>query len=345
MREYGRLATLFWTSTDIQALSDDGKILAAYGITGPHGNMAGVYRLTNGTVSDDLLWDTDRVSKGFEELHRREFATRCIHTKWMVIHKYLLWNPVKGPKQREGLVKVVKTMPRGAAISARLWEVICQYVQGLEPERLAAIKAHLDPQTDTRTLPLALGIGGVAIEGVVAVAVTGLKEGGGSSTPPPPPAGDKPSTLVVVAYASAYRKRYGVEPTLNPKVLGQFTNLVSRLGAAAAPVAAFYVEHGRKVYVDSTHCVDLLLRDAEGLHTEYQRKKFPSFELEDWWKSTRGVVEMATKLGVKFKPNDTLAMKSARVFIAAGDGPWLLKVEPVVVTFMQELRRLQEAAA
>ena len=38
----------------------------------------------------------------------------------------------------------------------------------------------------------------------------------------------------------------------------------------AAPVAAWYVRRGnRQLYVASKHAVDLLLRDAEGLRTEW----------------------------------------------------------------------------
>lgn len=46
--------------------------------------------------------------------------------------------------------------------------------------------------------------------------------------------------------------------------------LVDKLGAVAAPhVAAFYVRHDRQQYVASNHSVNLLLRDAEGLHTDW----------------------------------------------------------------------------
>jgi hypothetical protein len=72
------------------------------------------------------------------------------------------------------------------------------------------------------------------------------------------------------AYSTAYQARYGVEPVRNAKVSGQFANLLKRLGSGEAPsVAAFYVSHNSAIYVRSKHAVDLLLRDCEGIRTEW----------------------------------------------------------------------------
>jgi hypothetical protein len=69
-------------------------------------------------------------------------------------------------------------------------------------------------------------------------------------------------------------------------------------------------------------------------------------EPDDWWKSLRGIRDHGEKrLGIQFKHGDSAAMVTAKVFIAAGDGPWLKKVDPVVASFMRELKRLEEAAA
>lgn len=73
-------------------------------------------------------------------------------------------------------------------------------------------------------------------------------------------------------YADAYRARYGVEPVRNGKTTSCLTTLVSRLPEEhLAGVIAWYLQHNGAVYVASKHCVELLLRDAEGLHTEWAR--------------------------------------------------------------------------
>ena len=71
-------------------------------------------------------------------------------------------------------------------------------------------------------------------------------------------------------YAYAYGARYAVQPVRNAKINSQIVQLVKRLGADEAPaVAAFYVRHNNALYVRANHCVDLLLRDCEGLHTQW----------------------------------------------------------------------------
>lgn len=111
--------------------------------------------------------------------------------------------------------------------------------------------------------------------------VTGLKrsegkgrEGKGPREEPLPDAARRASEGVTVpvwnAYAMAYQQRYRVEPVRNAKVNGQLAQLVQRLGVEEAPlVAAFYVGHPGALYVRAKHPVDLLLRDAEGLRTEW----------------------------------------------------------------------------
>lgn len=71
-------------------------------------------------------------------------------------------------------------------------------------------------------------------------------------------------------YLEAYLARYGIEPVRNAKVNGQLARFVQRIPAAeAAEVAAFYVSHSGAFYVRAGHPVDLLLRDAEKLRTEW----------------------------------------------------------------------------
>lgn len=72
------------------------------------------------------------------------------------------------------------------------------------------------------------------------------------------------------AYQSAYRARYHVEPVRNQQVNSHLKQLVARLGSEDAPrVAAFYLTHNKPFYVSARHSTNLLLRDAEGLRTEW----------------------------------------------------------------------------
>lgn len=111
MRDYGKVHTLFWSSPDIRGLSDDGRLLALYLLTCPHGTIAGVFRAPDGYVSEDLQWGSERVAEGFRNLADAGFATRCEQTKWVWITQFLDWNPPENPNQRKAMAKVVDTVP------------------------------------------------------------------------------------------------------------------------------------------------------------------------------------------------------------------------------------------
>jgi hypothetical protein len=99
----------------------------------------------------------------------------------------------------------------------------------------------------------------------------------------PPPAEDKPpkaktpkaekppapTNEVWHSYADAYRVRYGVDPVRNAMVNAQLGQLLKRLGVDAPPVAAFYLGHKNRFYVEKMHSVGILLNDAEKLRTEW----------------------------------------------------------------------------
>lgn len=111
MRDYGKVHSTFWSSATIAKLSDDGRMLALYLMTSPHSTIAGVFRLPDGYVCEDLRWSSERVSEGFRELFANGFANRCETTKWVWICKHLDWNPPENPNQRKSAAKVASAVP------------------------------------------------------------------------------------------------------------------------------------------------------------------------------------------------------------------------------------------
>lgn len=72
------------------------------------------------------------------------------------------------------------------------------------------------------------------------------------------------------AYKDAYTIRYGHPPVGHAGVNAMLCRLVDKLGGEKAPlVAAYYVAHNGRFYVEKMHPVNLLLNDAEKLHTEW----------------------------------------------------------------------------
>lgn len=111
MRDYGKVHTSFWTSSNIRAMSDDGRYLALYLLTSPHGTISGVFRMPDGYVCDDMQWNKERVSKGFAELLSNGFANRCEMTNWVWLIKHFEWNKPENPNQKKAAAKIASCIP------------------------------------------------------------------------------------------------------------------------------------------------------------------------------------------------------------------------------------------
>ena len=74
------------------------------------------------------------------------------------------------------------------------------------------------------------------------------------------------------AYDAAYQTRWGVVPVRNAKVNSLIAQFVQRVGHDLAPqVLGFFVRHNERDYLRSHHSLNLAVRDAEGLTTQFNR--------------------------------------------------------------------------
>jgi hypothetical protein len=80
---------------------------------------------------------------------------------------------------------------------------------------------------------------------------------------------EAPTAAVWMAYSDAYEARYSQPPVRNAAVNGILKQIVNRLGDEAPDVARFYVGHNKSFYVSCSHAVQALLKDAEGLRTQW----------------------------------------------------------------------------
>lgn len=142
MRDYGKVHTSFWTSSNIRAMSDDGRALALYLLTCPHGTIAGVFRLPNGYVCEDLQWDSERVTKGFVELFANGFANRCETTKWVFICKHFQWNPPENPNQKKAAMKCAALVPSECIWKAEYTRVLFDFL-GIETVEIETVSEGL----------------------------------------------------------------------------------------------------------------------------------------------------------------------------------------------------------
>lgn len=127
MRDYGKVQTTFWTSDDTSSMSDTGRMLSLYLLTGPHTNQIGCFRLPDGYVCDDLKWGCERVSKGFAELFEKGFATRDNGSKWVFIHKYLKWNEIENPNQGKAAARLFEQVPNRSLVKPLLAKALREF--------------------------------------------------------------------------------------------------------------------------------------------------------------------------------------------------------------------------
>lgn len=113
MREYGQVQCSLWHSTDFQGASDDARILALYLLTGPHSNGIGCYRLPDGYVAGDLGWDSERVSKAFDELSANGFAKRLEGV--VLLPNFLRWNRIQNGNIAKARAAEFEALPKGQA--------------------------------------------------------------------------------------------------------------------------------------------------------------------------------------------------------------------------------------
>lgn len=81
------------------------------------------------------------------------------------------------------------------------------------------------------------------------------------------------------AYSIAYEQRMRVKPIRNAKQNALCAQLVQRLGVEnAVKCAVFYLSHPGQFYMQQKYPLGLLVKDCEGIYTEFQRGEYVTAE-------------------------------------------------------------------
>lgn len=100
-----------------------------------------------------------------------------------------------------------------------------------------------------------------------------------------------------IAYQTAYRRVYGIDPVRNAKANALAAQLVKRLGADEAPrLAAHYLTLQKPLYRERSHPLDLLVRDCEGLRTEMLTGRNPHGANDGKFDPARYVATLAKRM-------------------------------------------------
>ena len=130
-RDYGKVPSSLWTEPRFAGMTDDSQKLLLYLKTCTHGTIAGVFRLPDGYIGDDLNWPSERVAKAFAELSRNRFANRCETTKWVFMQDHFAENKLANPNQIKAAVKCALQIPDQCAWK-RDYVRLCGPMLGLE---------------------------------------------------------------------------------------------------------------------------------------------------------------------------------------------------------------------
>jgi hypothetical protein len=163
MRSYGKVYSQFWTSEDIQCLSEDGRTLALYLMTCEHGNMLGCFRLTNAYAADDLKWSIERVSKGFDDLIAKGYAYRCERTFWVLIYRHLKWNQFENPNVGIAAGKLFDTLGAPFDVKALLVKALREFSETFPVKKLEVFETLSIPfanpfDTSSKTVAVAVAL-------------------------------------------------------------------------------------------------------------------------------------------------------------------------------------------
>lgn len=156
---------------------------------------------------------------------------------------------------------------------------------------------------------------------------------------------DKPTVETWNAYCEEMQGRYGIQPDNNAKSRGQLAQLVALVGKEQAPkVVRFYFTTKVEFYERMKHSIGILLKDAHKLVVEMkQSEKRDQASAQCWWRDERAIMDHAKALGIQPESGDTFYRIAARVFLKAGDGPWMSKIHPMVSKYMLEYAQRQPA--
>ena len=146
----------WWGNAEILSLSDEAKLLNLYLFTGPHSNGLGCYRLPYGYVSSDTGKGIDTVSKAFSELEEKGISYHCPSTNFLVIPKFLKWNPISNSKVAIAREREFKNIPENFEYIHIVIEDILSYGKHFGDEFLNHIETLLKGyrnRFETRTNP------------------------------------------------------------------------------------------------------------------------------------------------------------------------------------------------
>jgi len=107
---YRKVIPKFWDTT--KRWNDTQRFGALYLLTCRHANAIGCYVLPKGYIAEDLGWTTVKVQHLFDFLKQEDFIDYDPNNNLMLIHKFLIYNPLDNKNQAKAAAKLVFDLPK-----------------------------------------------------------------------------------------------------------------------------------------------------------------------------------------------------------------------------------------
>lgn len=271
MSYYSKLSSRFWTGDTGRALRGDAQaqVIATYLITSPHANMLGFYYLPLAYIASDTGIPSEGASKALRRLIDGGFCRydEAAEVVWVVEMARIQIGESLEPKDKRvvSIRREYESLPNN-----RFLQDFCDfYGKSFHLGRARPLKGACEGASQAPSKP-ATATAAVATPATEAAATTTSAAASIPAASRRAENGQGRTVETWTAYAIAYRARWGVEPTRNKQVNAKLAQFVERVPIEEAPaIAAFYVESKRGLYTSAKHPVNLLLRDAEALRTEW----------------------------------------------------------------------------
>lgn len=270
MSYYSKVSSRFWTGETGRAIRGDAaaQVVAAYLMTSPHANMLGFYYLPVSYIATDTGIPLEGASKALQRLCDGQFCGYDYQSEvvWVFNMAERQIGESLEPKDKRviSIGREYESIPNNTFLQAF-------FDKYGKPYHLQAAREYRAPsqgacQAPSKPIAVAVTVAPSATAATAASATapsSAVAARGGAN-------GTGRTVDTWQAYAAAYQHRWSVQPTRNRRVNAQLAKFLEAVPIEDAPdIAAFYVRSNRGLYVSAKHPVNLLLRDAEALRTEW----------------------------------------------------------------------------
>lgn len=137
MRNYGSVSSLIYRNEDYRSLSESGRLLFLYLLTCNHGNMIGCFNLPSSYAIDDLQWTKEHYAEIIAELLNNHFVIIDEKREWILIPKYLKWNPPLNPNVGKSMVRLFHSIPDNIEVKKDMYQEILKYGKHIKIETIS----------------------------------------------------------------------------------------------------------------------------------------------------------------------------------------------------------------